>query len=58
MTATRRIGPITGRKRPPPNPKKAEAEELYEDGCGPDEISRLVGVTRPTIDRWIRDWLR
>ena len=53
LEAARRQGHIGGRKRKMDDSKTAAARQLLQDGTSPREVAKNLGVSIPTLYRWL-----
>lgn len=53
LAAARKAGRVGGRKRRMTDSKVAAARKLLEDGATPKDVARDLGVSVPTLYRWL-----
>ena len=53
LEAARRQGRTGGRKRKMDDSKIATAKKLLQDGISPSEVTKTLGVSIPTLYRWL-----
>ena len=53
LAAARKLGRIGGRKRRMTDSKVASARKLLESGVPPRDVARNLGVSVPTLYRWV-----
>lgn len=53
LEAARRQGKVGGRKRLMTDSKIASARKLMQSGIAPSEVARNLGVSIPTLYRWV-----
>ncbi|XAS69696.1 helix-turn-helix domain-containing protein [Micrococcaceae bacterium Sec5.7] len=53
MAAARAQGRLPGRKRKMTDSKIASARQLLANGTSPTEVAKNLGVSIPTLYRWI-----
>ena len=58
LEAARRQGRTGGRKRKMDDSKIAAAKRLLQDGISPSEVAKNLGVSIPTLYRWVPASLR